>query len=236
MAAQARLRTPRSAPAVLPLDPAHPLPRPFTDGCGVVDYPFCRSAGIDMVRRPTGGRAVLHHRELTYAVAGIFGVDHFPAGVQEKPTRPCARPCAWGSTRWASPPSHGGAAAESSRLRKRFFPASPRRSPGKLRRAEDWSAPPCAPMGPLFSNTGASCSGDRSRDAGRAIQLDESDYPVACASEWLHPFPSWRRMLGAFEGFVEPVQCGSDSLRAVGDGMGGCPLKVCGISGRRNKE
>jgi lipoate-protein ligase A len=32
--------------------------------------------GIDVVRRPTGGRAVLHHRELTYAVAApqaLFG-------------------------------------------------------------------------------------------------------------------------------------------------------------------
>lgn len=28
-----------------------------------------RTRGIDVVRRPTGGRAVLHHRELTYSVA-----------------------------------------------------------------------------------------------------------------------------------------------------------------------
>ena len=34
------------------------------------------AAGIDVVRRPTGGRAVLHHRELTYSVAApeeMFG-------------------------------------------------------------------------------------------------------------------------------------------------------------------
>jgi lipoate-protein ligase A len=33
-----------------------------------VDLDFCRRNGIDVVRRPTGGRAVLHHLELTYAV------------------------------------------------------------------------------------------------------------------------------------------------------------------------
>jgi len=33
-----------------------------------VNWPACRSMGVDVVRRPTGGRAVLHARELTYAV------------------------------------------------------------------------------------------------------------------------------------------------------------------------
>jgi lipoate-protein ligase A len=32
------------------------------------DVEFCRAHGIDIVHRPTGGRAVLHDRELTYAV------------------------------------------------------------------------------------------------------------------------------------------------------------------------
>lgn len=32
------------------------------------DREFCRARGIDIVHRPTGGRAVLHDRELTYAV------------------------------------------------------------------------------------------------------------------------------------------------------------------------
>jgi lipoate-protein ligase A len=32
-----------------------------------------RKAGVDVVRRPTGGRAVLHDRELTYAVAAPLG-------------------------------------------------------------------------------------------------------------------------------------------------------------------
>jgi len=36
----------------------------------------CEAAGLDLVRRPTGGRAVLHHRELTYsftAPASLLG-------------------------------------------------------------------------------------------------------------------------------------------------------------------
>lgn len=35
----------------------------------VVDFAACAAAGVDVVRRPTGGRAVLHADEVTYAVA-----------------------------------------------------------------------------------------------------------------------------------------------------------------------
>lgn len=42
-----------------------------------VDLDACRAAGIDVVRRPTGGRAVLHDHEVTYSViaptGGLFG-------------------------------------------------------------------------------------------------------------------------------------------------------------------
>jgi lipoyl(octanoyl) transferase len=42
-----------------------------------VDSEFCGQSGIDIVHRPTGGRAVLHDDELTYAVvsndSGYFG-------------------------------------------------------------------------------------------------------------------------------------------------------------------
>ncbi len=36
---------------------------------GEVDLTTCRQRGIPVVRRPTGGRALLHHHELTYSVA-----------------------------------------------------------------------------------------------------------------------------------------------------------------------
>jgi len=48
----------------------------------VVNRPFCRSSGIDVVRRLTGGRAVLHGEEVTYAVIAGDG-DCFPSRVEE---------------------------------------------------------------------------------------------------------------------------------------------------------
>lgn len=49
---------------------------------GEVDLEACRRLGFGVVRRMTGGRAVLHQHELTYAVAfpeGLLG----PGGIQE---------------------------------------------------------------------------------------------------------------------------------------------------------
>lgn len=40
----------------------------------IVDLRRCRDKGIDVVRRPTGGRAILHHEELTYSV--IIPANH----------------------------------------------------------------------------------------------------------------------------------------------------------------
>lgn len=42
---------------------------------------FLRRAGIGLVRRPTGGGAVLHELERTYAVVGRLGEPPFPGGV-----------------------------------------------------------------------------------------------------------------------------------------------------------
>lgn len=60
------LRLYRWQPAALTLGYAQPLD-------AGVDQAACRSAGIDVVRRPTGGRAVLHDHEVTYAVIAPVG-------------------------------------------------------------------------------------------------------------------------------------------------------------------
>jgi len=46
------------------------------------DHGFCAAHGIDVVRRPTGGRAVLHHVELTYLVAAPLGHAPFTHDLQ----------------------------------------------------------------------------------------------------------------------------------------------------------
>lgn len=52
-------------------------------GVEAADLEFCRAEGIDVVRRPTGGRALLHHLELTYALAAPLGAGPLPRGLQE---------------------------------------------------------------------------------------------------------------------------------------------------------
>jgi len=47
------------------------------------DLRFCQDRGLHVVRRPTGGRAVLHHLELTYAVSAPLGHGLLPRGLQE---------------------------------------------------------------------------------------------------------------------------------------------------------
>lgn len=48
-----------------------------------VDEQACREAGIDIVRRPTGGRAVLHQYELTYSVIAPEIDEHVQGTVME---------------------------------------------------------------------------------------------------------------------------------------------------------
>jgi lipoate-protein ligase A len=48
-----------------------------------VDLVACRGAGVDIVRRPTGGRAILHTDELTYSVALLQTDPRIAGGIVE---------------------------------------------------------------------------------------------------------------------------------------------------------
>jgi lipoate-protein ligase A len=52
-------------------------------GDEAADFGFCSAESIDVVRRPTGGRALLHHIELTYAVVAPLGKGPLPLGLQD---------------------------------------------------------------------------------------------------------------------------------------------------------
>ncbi len=54
----------------------------FNQPYAVVDEAFCRENGVDITRRPTGGRAVLHHLELTYSVTAPLAVEPFSRELQ----------------------------------------------------------------------------------------------------------------------------------------------------------
>ncbi|MCG0239728.1 MAG: lipoate--protein ligase family protein [Firmicutes bacterium] len=53
----------------------------FQRMAGEVDLEACRRLGYGWVRRPTGGRAIFHHRELTYSV--VIREELLPGGVIE---------------------------------------------------------------------------------------------------------------------------------------------------------
>lgn len=47
------------------------------------DAEACKRLGIALVRRPTGGRAVLHDHELTYAIIGPLGTKPFDGNIEQ---------------------------------------------------------------------------------------------------------------------------------------------------------
>ena len=53
----------------------------FQRAADACDREYLRAERLDLVRRPTGGGAVLHEHERTYAVAGRLGEGPFPGGV-----------------------------------------------------------------------------------------------------------------------------------------------------------
>lgn len=48
-----------------------------------IDLQACEALDIPLVRRSTGGRAVLHGRDLTYSVCAPFAGSHFRGGIME---------------------------------------------------------------------------------------------------------------------------------------------------------
>jgi lipoate-protein ligase A len=53
----------------------------FQDVRREIDLEACRHLDMDVIRRPTGGKAVLHEQELTYAVVAADGSPPFPADI-----------------------------------------------------------------------------------------------------------------------------------------------------------
>lgn len=60
--------------------------QPYT----AADADFCAREGVDVVRRPTGGRAVLHHLELTYSVVAPLDGRPFSGDLQGAYQRICS--------------------------------------------------------------------------------------------------------------------------------------------------
>jgi len=55
----------------------------YNQAADEVDITQCQPAGLDFVRRPTGGRAILHTDELTYSIVSLQGEPRVVGGVVE---------------------------------------------------------------------------------------------------------------------------------------------------------
>jgi len=163
----------------------------------VADFDFCAARDIAVVRRPTGGRAVLHHMELTYAVTGVFGRDGFPSGVQETYRAVCEGLCL--GLRALGIPARiaGGASGRPLPTPKCPLPCFATPAPGEI------TAGGRKLVGSAMRADGAGFlqHGSILLDMDPVLQQgalrDKSGFPAASAIEWLHPFPSWGAFLAA---------------------------------------
>jgi lipoate-protein ligase A len=64
-------------------------------GVEAADLTFCSHHGIEVVRRPTGGRALLHHLELTYALVAPLGQGPIPRRLQDSYRSICQSLVRW---------------------------------------------------------------------------------------------------------------------------------------------
>lgn len=53
------------------------------DPAALLDLAACRRAGVEVVHRPTGGRAILHAQEITYAVVAAREDERFGSNIRQ---------------------------------------------------------------------------------------------------------------------------------------------------------
>ena len=183
-------------------------------------------AGVDVVRRPTGGRAVFHHREITYSVAAPAG----PWGSLNECYLRINRALTGGLTRLGVPASvvestEGRAPRPTTRACFRD-PVTGEVTAGgrKLVGSAQWRDEGA------FVQHGSILVHDDQRVAEdlRAPGFAEATSPVRAASlsAWLNPLPSFDAvvdaLIGGFEDeFVLPIRRGdlSDREREVASGF-----------------
>ena len=120
----------------------------------------CRALGIDVVRRPTGGRAVLHWEELTYSVACV--AEALVAGRRDRGHAPPNRRVLGrgaAAFRGFRPSWKGPTVAVGARGRDLVLAA--RRAGSSSAGSASWSAVRSGATDAVCCNTGRSCSAGR---------------------------------------------------------------------------
>ena len=194
----------------------------------VVDFPFCAGQGIDVVRRPTGGRAVLHHMELTYAVAGLFGRDGFPRSVQETYQAICeALRDGLGALGIGARLFAGGTSPLTSPMNPLPCFATP--APGEVvLEGKKMIGSAMAVDGPGFLQHGSILIAV-DEPLQRGAQLEKTVFSAASLGGALRPLPSWAVILHALEagffrrfgtGPIDPLELTDAEWIEVRDGAG----------------